>query len=74
MADKTRSYDVIVDFWEWYRRREAKQCNPLAGFALDKCEEAYRECQWSSFGYWHAIYMRARRRPPMIPARHSDGS
>ena len=59
MVDGVRGYDVVVDFWEWYRRREAR-LNPLASHALDKCEETFRKCEWNSFGYWHAIYLRER--------------
>lgn len=62
MADNAQGYDVIVDFWEWYRRREAKRCNPLATYALDKCEETFIKCEWSDFGYWHAVYLRERQR------------
>jgi len=64
MTEDTRGYDVVVDFWEWYRRREARH-NPLASYALDKCEEAFRKCEWNSFGYWYAIYLRER------PSRHA---
>jgi hypothetical protein len=60
MVGTTSDYDVIVDFWEWYRRRQAGQCNPLASYALDKCEETFRKCEWNTFGYWHAIYLRER--------------
>jgi hypothetical protein len=35
MVDGVRGYDVVVDFWEWYRRREAR-LNPLATYALDE--------------------------------------
>jgi hypothetical protein len=42
---ETRDYDVIVDFWECYQRRETRQNNPLASYALDKCEEMFRECK-----------------------------
>lgn len=58
MVDGVRSYDVVVDFWQWYRRREAR-LNPLATYALDKCEETFRKkCEWTIFAYWHAIYLR----------------
>jgi hypothetical protein len=40
MFEKTRDYDVIVDFRVWYQRRQERQSNPLANHALDKCEEA----------------------------------
>jgi hypothetical protein len=29
MAEDGRNYDVVVDFWDWYRRRE-ERLNPLA--------------------------------------------
>jgi hypothetical protein len=63
MIDGTQGYDVIVDFWEWYRRREAGRHNPLEHYALDKCEETFRKCEWKNFGYWYAIYLRERPRP-----------
>jgi hypothetical protein len=62
MAGPSREYDVIVDFWEWYRRREERQSGPLANYALDKCEETFSRREWTSFGRWHAIYLRERRR------------
>jgi hypothetical protein len=55
---KTDRSDLIVDFWQWYRRRQEQQYNPLASLALDKCEEAFARCDWNSFGYWHTIYLR----------------
>jgi hypothetical protein len=58
------SYDVIVDFWEWYRRREAPQHDIVARLALDKCEETFGKCEWDNFGYWYAIYLRERRKMP----------
>ena len=65
MLTKTRrEYDVIVDFWEWYRRRDDRQSNPLASYALDRCEETFRKCEWNNFGYWHAIYLRERPKLP----------
>jgi hypothetical protein len=60
MLHTMNHHDVIIDFWEWYQAREGGRCNPLAGYALDKCEEAFRKCEWNRFGYWHAIYLRAR--------------
>jgi hypothetical protein len=45
MIKKTRDYHVIVDFWEWYQRREARRQNPLASYALDKCEETFIKCE-----------------------------
>jgi hypothetical protein len=54
------SYDVITDFWEWYRRRHARQHELVAEIALDKCEETFRQSDWDNFGYWYAIYLRER--------------
>jgi hypothetical protein len=61
MIDGAQGYDVVVDFWEWYRRRDAR-LNPLARYALEQCEETFRKCNWDRFGYWHAIYLRERPR------------
>ena len=62
MAGHSRDYNVIVDFWEWYRHREERPSGPLANYALDKCEETFRRCEWAGFGRWYAIYLRERRR------------
>ena len=56
------SKDVIVDFWEWYQNRKTRYYNPVAEHALDKCEEMLKQRQWESFGYWHRIYLRERRK------------
>jgi hypothetical protein len=72
MIEKTRDYDVIVDFWEWYQRREARRNNPLASYALDKCEEALIKCEWDRFGYWHAIYLRERPKSLSYPVTHAS--
>ena len=72
MIEKTRDYDVIVDFWEWYQRREARRQNPLASYALDKCEEALIEREWDRFGYWHAIYLRERPKSLSSPVSRSS--
>jgi hypothetical protein len=45
MTEGVRGYNVVVDFWEWYRRREAR-LNPLASYALEQCEETFRKCDW----------------------------
>ena len=63
MIDGVRRYDVVVDFWEWYRRREAP-LNPLASYVLEQCEETFRKCDWDSFGYWLALYLRERPKMP----------
>jgi hypothetical protein len=62
------SYDVITNFWEWYQRRQAREHDPVARLALDKCEETFRECDWNSFGYWYAIYLRERPKMPKSAA------
>jgi hypothetical protein len=72
MIGKTRDYDVIVDFWEWYQRREARRQNPLASYALDQCEEALINCEWDRFGYWHAIYLRERPKSLSSPVTRSS--
>ena len=69
MVDGVRGYDVVVDFWDWYRRREAR---PLASYALDKCEETFRKCEWNSFGHWHEIYLRERPRSLFSRGKPSD--
>jgi hypothetical protein len=63
MAEDGRNYDVVVDFWDWYRRRE-ERLNPLASYALDQCEETFRKCDWGSFAYWYEIYSRERPKKP----------
>jgi hypothetical protein len=50
MIEKTHGYDVIVDFWEWYQRRNDPKYDPLASLALDKCEESVMNREWDSFG------------------------
>jgi hypothetical protein len=72
MTETRREYDVIADFWEWYRRREERQSNPLASYALDKCEETFRKCQWNSFGHWYEIYLRERPRSSFSRGKPSD--
>jgi len=65
MIEKPQGYDAIVDFWEWYERRQERRSDPLASHALDRCEEAFMRCEWKSFGYWHAVYVRERLRRPI---------
>ena len=55
--------DVIADFWEWYERRQKRVQSPLAEYALDRCDETFRRCDWDRFGYWFSVYRRQRRRP-----------
>jgi hypothetical protein len=54
--------DVIDFFWEWYRRRKPTRRSSLGELALDKCEETLLRRDWQGFGYWHAIFVRERRR------------
>jgi hypothetical protein len=56
--------NVVANFSEWYQRRQERQRNPLAGYALDKCEETFMRSEWDRFGYWFAIYRRERPHPP----------
>jgi hypothetical protein len=61
-------YDVITDFWEWYRRRQAREHGVIADLALDKCEETFRRSDWDKFGYWYGIYLRERPKVPCSAA------
>lgn len=60
MIEPSRNYDVIVDFWEWHQRRQERQHDPVACYALDQCEETFGRRDWEQFGYWHKIYLRER--------------
>jgi hypothetical protein len=71
MAKDQNGYDIVVDFWNWYQQRNTRYHNPLAEYALDKCEEMLQRRQWKGFGYWHSIYLRERRKAP-IPRRRPD--
>jgi hypothetical protein len=62
MMEKDRPGDVIDFFWEWRRRRDGGRA--VAEFALDKCEEMFRHCDWQGFGYWLAVYRRERAAGP----------
>jgi len=73
MSEEIDRCDVIADFWEWYERRYVGKHAPLARYALDRCEEAFRRCAWDSFGYWHAIYVRERRKAPNFITTHASG-
>lgn len=55
MVEPSRDYNVIADFWEWYRRRQERQSGPLANYALDKCEEFFGRREWTNFDRWYAI-------------------
>ena len=66
-GSKMPGCDVIADFGEWYERKQ--QCHaPMAKFALDKCEETFRSCEWSSFGYWYKFHLRERGKPRTLEA------
>lgn len=54
--------DVVDFFWEWQRRRASPKTSALADLALGKCEETLIERDWQRFRYWHAVYLRERRR------------
>ena len=62
MNKSERCPNVVVNFWEWYRRRQERERSLLARYALDKCEEAYKRSEWDRFGYWFGIYRRERVR------------
>ena len=67
MSEQSSHCDVVADFWEWYEGRHAREHSPLAGYALARCEETFTLREWDSFGYWHAIYVRERRKAPRRP-------
>ena len=50
----------VADFRKWHLQRQKRGHSPLARYALDKCEEAYRHSEWDRFGYWFEIYRRER--------------
>jgi hypothetical protein len=60
MSEKIQGDDVIADFWEWYQHRYARDHAPLARYALDKCEEAYRTQNWNSLHKVHSGIIRFR--------------
>jgi hypothetical protein len=68
MSERTQSCDIATDFEEWYERRYARQHELLARYALDRCEETFTRRAWASFAYWHAIYVRERRKAPNFAA------
>ncbi len=70
MTECADRISVITNFWEWYQRRQECGASPLARYALDKCEEAYRRSEWDRFGYWFEIYRRERPRRPNFGAEH----
>ena len=70
MTESERCPNVVINFWEWYQRRQERAHGPLARCALDKCEETFRRSDWDSFGYWFAIYRRERPHPQNSDAGH----
>lgn len=46
------------------RRRQLRRLREscLREYALDKCVQMYQGGNWEGFAYWHAIYLRERRR------------
>lgn len=60
MTEAHRTADVITDFWQWYERKQRRDRGALAGYALDRCEEAFRRGEWDRFGYWFSVYCRDR--------------
>jgi len=65
MSEQGRGPNVIADFWEWYERRQRQEQSPLARYALDRCDETFRRCEWERFGYWFAVYRNERPRSPV---------
>ena len=66
MTKEAEYPNVIADFWEWYERRQQREKGPLAKYALDRCDETFRRCEWERFGYWFAIY---RNNRPTVSGR-----
>ena len=62
MTESERCPNVVANFWKWYQRRQEREPNPLARYALDKCEETFKRSEWDRFGYWFSIYRRERPR------------
>lgn len=60
---------MITSLSDWHDRRHLRDRAALTRYALDRCEQAFRERAWASFGHWHRIYLEARRRSaPTISA------
>jgi hypothetical protein len=51
---------------------DRRQSNPLANYALDKCEETFRKCEWNGFGRWYEIYLRELSRSSCFRPKPSD--
>ena len=64
MMEQGRHSSVIVNFWEWYEKRQQQGENAVARHALDRCDEAFRRCEWERFGYWFTIYRNHRADRP----------
>ncbi len=72
MIENAARYDVIVDFWEWYQRRQERRNDSIANFALDECEATFARGEWDAFGYWHSVYLRERFKH-RTPSRSTSG-
>ncbi|MDA8110670.1 MAG: hypothetical protein M0015_18930 [Betaproteobacteria bacterium] len=55
--------DNVIDFVAaHFRCRRRAEGFGLREHALDKCVEMYNRGNWHGFAYWHAVYLRERRR------------
>ena len=53
----------VIDFFAARRRRRMRMARQsLREHALNKCVEMYERCDWRGFAYWHAVFVRERRR------------
>jgi hypothetical protein len=53
----------VIDFLAARRcRRKPMQDGSLRVHPLNKCVEMYEHSDWQGFAYWHAVYLRERRR------------
>ena len=53
----------VIDFVAVRRRRRRRMPGGwLRDHALEKCVEMYDRSDWQGFAYWHAVYLRERRR------------
>jgi hypothetical protein len=64
MAEGLQCPNTVANFREWQTRLQERRHGPLARYALDRCEEAYRRSEWATFGYWFEIYRRERASTP----------
>lgn len=57
----------VIDFLAARRRRRRRiQGSSVRDYALDKCVEMYKHSDWRGFAYWHAVYLRERRRDELM--------